>query len=268
MITSPHLLLIQRIGFVRLLCSACLIETLAFDPAQFPCCSTTQAASAGAGSPWVEFSVLNRPIDHLSISTQPEDQFVRVHSAARFKIEAVAPGPVQYQWRFNGTALDGETNALFTLPDVSVSDEGAYSVTLSSGPDFLESRKATLKVAWEIQLTSVTSQRAPAPLMEGYQDTAGNVHQVRPLIRVDPISKAQVYYGLACAKFTPQGTLLWETEFLEPQEPQIFIAPAIITPAGRIYVTAIAAAELNTPRPDLVTIAFSPAGNIVLGVKP
>jgi hypothetical protein len=60
----------------------------------------------------------------VSIVVQPTNQVANLGDAARFRVEAEGY-PIHYQWFRDGSALSGETNAVFTLPAVGVSDQGS-----------------------------------------------------------------------------------------------------------------------------------------------
>jgi len=45
-----------------------------------------------------------------------------------FHVPTAGQPPLTYQWRFNGTDLPGQTNPVLTLPEVTLSRQGFYSV--------------------------------------------------------------------------------------------------------------------------------------------
>ena len=67
---------------------------------------------------------LNLPLVARSLVTGIEQLYLRV--------EAVGAPPFSYQWRLNGTNIDGATNSLLLLQDVSFDQAGAYSVAVSN----------------------------------------------------------------------------------------------------------------------------------------
>jgi hypothetical protein len=82
----------------------------------------------------------------LSITAQPRSQSVRAGGAATFSVSATSPAPLAYQWRFNGTALAGATNATLRLSNVQIAREGVYSVSISNRLGGVESAPAVLTV--------------------------------------------------------------------------------------------------------------------------
>lgn len=67
-----------------------------------------------------------------SIVKQPEDQTVAASGGVVLRTVARGTGPLQYQWRFEGTALPGATNATLRLNQVTTNQSGHYSVLVSN----------------------------------------------------------------------------------------------------------------------------------------
>ena len=83
-----------------------------------------------------------------AITTQPAlSQTVLATNPATFTVVATgAPAP-SYQWKLNSVDLAGATNATLTLPAVTLSDAGNYTVVVSNGvPPDVTSNIATLVV--------------------------------------------------------------------------------------------------------------------------
>ena len=81
-----------------------------------------------------------------SLSTQPTDQTVLVNGAATFNVTATGSQPFSYQWFFNGTNLDGATNASLTLTNVQLSQAGNYVVVVANAFGSTNSANAVLTV--------------------------------------------------------------------------------------------------------------------------
>lgn len=78
----------------------------------------------------VSFTVLN--VFHApSITNQPVSQTVAVGSNVTFSVGAAGNPPVRYSWLFNGAPLTGKTNATLSIPNVQLTNAGAYSVVVS-----------------------------------------------------------------------------------------------------------------------------------------
>lgn len=61
---------------------------------------------------------------------------------ASFKAASGGAGPFSYQWRFNGASIDGATNSLLIMTNLSLSDSGLYSVIVSNDYGVVESTNA------------------------------------------------------------------------------------------------------------------------------
>jgi hypothetical protein len=59
---------------------------------------------------------------------QPQAQNVRQGSNATLRVSATGFAPLSYQWRRNGSNIASATNAVFTITNAQLADEGAYSV--------------------------------------------------------------------------------------------------------------------------------------------
>lgn len=66
------------------------------------------------------------------ITTNPTDQLAAAGNSARFVANAIGVGTLSYQWRHAGTNLVGNTGQVLTVPNVQLSDAGAYDVVVTS----------------------------------------------------------------------------------------------------------------------------------------
>ena len=86
-----------------------------------------------------------------SLTTQPQNQLAESGASASFWVVASAPGPLLYQWLFNGAPIDPGLNSTATttnlvLFSVGLADIGAYSVAVDSASGMTVSSNASLKV--------------------------------------------------------------------------------------------------------------------------
>jgi hypothetical protein len=104
--------------------------------------------SAGqATSAPVELTVIaNVPM----ILRHPENANVNVGETATFSVVAIGSTPLTYQWRLNGTAIDGATDPIYTIPSVQPSPTASYDVVVSNTVGFAISRSAQLRVRQSI----------------------------------------------------------------------------------------------------------------------
>lgn len=70
------------------------------------------------------------------INSQPADQYAARGQSITFHVTAASVVPLQYQWRFNGNILAGQTQDTLVLNDIQIGQSGSYSVFLqdASGP--------------------------------------------------------------------------------------------------------------------------------------
>jgi hypothetical protein len=80
----------------------------------------------------------------LFIGLQPFSQSIYPGYPCSFKVVAVGTPPYSYQWLFNGSNINGATNALLTLPNVQPTNSGNYSVIVSDVNSSVTSSKAML----------------------------------------------------------------------------------------------------------------------------
>ena len=95
-----------------------------------------------------------------SIKTQPASVNLPEGASATFTVAADGSAPLSYQWRKNGTNIDGATAATFTLPAVTAADNGAqFTVVVSNAAGSVTSSVATLTTTAPIA-PSITTQPA------------------------------------------------------------------------------------------------------------
>ena len=79
-----------------------------------------------------------------TITQQPTDQCLPVGATAAFTVQAT--NVTAYQWYFNNSILDGETNSSLVVPNVQISNVGSYSALVFNGADNVPTRSAILNV--------------------------------------------------------------------------------------------------------------------------
>jgi len=92
-----------------------------------------------------------------SIITQPASQIVTAGRRATFSVVASGTAPLSYQWRKNGTAVNGATSSSYMTPAEGSSDNSAqFTVTVSNS--------AATETSGAAILTIVVAAPGPAPL--------------------------------------------------------------------------------------------------------
>jgi hypothetical protein len=87
------------------------------------------------------------PLGAPGIIFQPTNQTVALGGTAIFNVLAGGAGPLSYQWNFNGTNIDGETNAVLTLTDVQLNQAGNYMVLVTNAFGSVLSSNVVLTIA-------------------------------------------------------------------------------------------------------------------------
>jgi hypothetical protein len=105
------------------------------------------------------------------ITSQPTNQTMPVGANVTFNVAATGTLPLGYQWKFNGTNINGRTNSSLTLTNVQFSAAGNYSVFVSNSAGSTNSAIAVLTVItpilpsgtdlWDISQGSVVTASSP-----------------------------------------------------------------------------------------------------------
>ncbi len=81
-----------------------------------------------------------------TITTQPQDQNVNQSGNAVLTVVATGTPSPSYQWRFDGTNIDGATGTSLTVANAQPADAGSYSVVVSNIAGAVTSADAVLTV--------------------------------------------------------------------------------------------------------------------------
>lgn len=106
---------------------------------------------------FIDITRLNPPVA-LSISRQPQSQSVAGGGNVTFRVSVRGTDPLSYQWRYNGTDLNGETNAMLTINNAQSANQGSYDVVVANSVNSATSSPATLTVTSGGQPPAITAQ--------------------------------------------------------------------------------------------------------------
>jgi hypothetical protein len=81
-----------------------------------------------------------------TITAQPQSQSIRAGSNATFAVTAGGSAPLNFQWRFFGTNLAGQTNANLIIANAQPATEGDYSVVVANTAGAVTSLVARLTI--------------------------------------------------------------------------------------------------------------------------
>ena len=97
-----------------------------------------------------------------SITSHPGDQSVILGAATGFSVSATGTLPLFYQWRKDGTAIAGATNASFNISSLTAADTGTYSAVVTNVAGSVVSSNANLTVLLPPTVTAQPQNRAVA----------------------------------------------------------------------------------------------------------
>ena len=81
-----------------------------------------------------------------TITTQPKSQTVYEDSSVTFSVVATGTPTLTYQWKKDGSNINGATKSSYTISSAKTSDAGSYTVTVSNNAGSVTSSVATLTV--------------------------------------------------------------------------------------------------------------------------
>ncbi|TAL01531.1 MAG: hypothetical protein EPO07_08215, partial [Verrucomicrobia bacterium] len=84
-----------------------------------------------------------------AFTAQPTNQTISAGANVLLTVGVLAPGPITWQWRFNGAIIPGATSLSLLLSNVTAAQSGDYSVDVTTPNGNLFSTPATLTVAVE-----------------------------------------------------------------------------------------------------------------------
>ena len=108
----------------------------------------------------------------LAITAQPESQSVKVGQGANFSVVATGTGTLAYQWKRDGTAINGATGASYATPATTNADNGAQlAVVVTDGSHSVTSNTAILTVTAAAVAPSIATQPANKTITAGQTAT-------------------------------------------------------------------------------------------------
>lgn len=119
--------------------------------------SVLDAAPQNAGIYHVELStggkaVKSKPVKltivtPVSIFTHPKSQTVALGRPASLRVSARGTSPFTYQWYYNDQPIPLATKSFYSIPKISETNAGVYSVVVDNGPSSVQSFDAVLSIA-------------------------------------------------------------------------------------------------------------------------
>jgi hypothetical protein len=109
--------------------------------------------------PGSQLATIDKSSGPVVIVTQPQSQAVEVLQEVNFTVEVDGTPPYTYQWRRNGTPIEGATTASYTLDRAVATDHGAVFTVVVTGAEGapVTSEGATLTVAEDANPPTIAS---------------------------------------------------------------------------------------------------------------
>jgi sugar lactone lactonase YvrE len=153
---------------------------------------------------------------NLAIQTQPKAQYVHVNETAVFSVTATGTPAPTYQWRRGTTDILGATTASYSIASAQFSNEGVYSVLVTSGTTSITSSGAKLVVVptlTEIPAIVIVTQPGEQNVTVGQSATfavevAGSANPTYQWQKdlVDITGATNSVYSIASAQLSDIGT--------------------------------------------------------------
>ncbi|GAB7129168.1 hypothetical protein JCM19000A_36760 [Silvimonas sp. JCM 19000] len=106
-----------------------------------------------------------------TLSAAPAAQSVDVGQSAHFSVTASGSPTLSYQWKKNGSAIQGATNPTYDTPILALSDDGAlYSVTVTNPVNAVTSAQVRLTVN-AARVPTIATQPTPVVAIPGQPAT-------------------------------------------------------------------------------------------------
>jgi len=137
-----------------------------------------------------------------AIIAQPASQTVVSGNNATFRVTAGGTPPLSYQWYFNGSAIDGATDANYTLTGVVATNAGDYSVVITNSCGNMTSSVAALTVIFP---PSITAQPAGQTVVNGGNATFSVAAEGTPPLSYQWYFNDSAISGATDANYTITG---------------------------------------------------------------
>ncbi len=221
--------------------STCTIATVAAADAGSYVLTATNSVGTATSAPAV--LVVNPPLTAPAFTLQPVGQTVFAGATVTFTAAASGNPAPAYQWRRDGTAIAGATNASFALAAAALADAGTYTVTATN--------------------SAGTATSAPAVLVVNPPPTS-------PVFTLQPVSQYVSEGGsvafTALAEGNPAPAYQWHKDgapIAGATSASYGIANAVTGSAGAYFVVALNSGGSTTSATALLTVGPVPGAPVI-----
>ncbi|HYE30010.1 MAG TPA: lamin tail domain-containing protein [Methylomirabilota bacterium] len=117
-----------------------------------------------------------------SFTTTLTDQFATVGGTLTLSAVAIGTPAPRFEWRFNGTLIEGATNAQLTLRDLALTNAGVYSLTAINelGTAVTSAQVTVVANTTDVRITEVMSSEAvgTAPTADWWELTSFDTESI------------------------------------------------------------------------------------------
>ena len=178
------------------------------------------------------------------IATAPTSQIASAGSNVTFSVTATGTAPLAYEWRKDGVAVTGATNAILTLSGITAANAGSYTANVTNAFGSATSAVATL---------TLTTTPPPPPLV------------VVPSIAQNPVSRSAVVGASATFTVVADGTAPFTYQWRKngaaiagATTASFSIAAVAVTDAGAYTVVVTNSAGSATSAPATLEVTLAP----------
>ncbi|MCK9316462.1 MAG: leucine-rich repeat protein [Verrucomicrobia bacterium] len=140
---------------------------------------------SGWTNPWNGIETVAVGAEEVIIVEQPQSQLILPGEKAILKATVFSAAALNYQWYKNGVAIEGSTNSTYVIPIFSFSDNGNYTVKVSTPSQSVTSEPASLTVCTAADQFDYTIEGEKV-IINGYLGAAAVV-VIPPTIEDKPV---------------------------------------------------------------------------------
>jgi hypothetical protein len=240
-----------------------------------------QAVGAASGNISVSSNAVNSPLSvalggaalaALAITAQPVSQSIVAGQTATFTVGATGAGTITYQWKKNGTAINGATSPSYTTPASTISDNGEqFTVVVDDGSGSITSSAAGLTVTAAPTAPTITKQPANLTVLVGQQANFSVAASGTAILKYQWKKNGAIINGATAASYTIPATATSDngaqfTVTVSNSVGSITSSAATLTVNSASFLlsanpTSLSFSNVSTGSSSVKTVSFTNTGN-------